>query len=165
MKILSLGHFNGTVMIFFRWDWKHNDGLLSKYFSQIFPSEGFSASGPTQPQNMPHGIFWWWQLQCQEFQRRFSNIQLHSLHYHDTQVCSQWDGFISKRVWGSRRGREGLRARLAKQVHHHHSHHEDKVEQAIVRVIMTQSQLVWSFESQGVSKILRSCRNFGKVNG
>ena len=30
---------------------------------------------------------------------------------------------------------------------------------------MTQSQLVWSFESQGVSKILRACRNFGKVNG
>ena len=29
----------------------------------------------------------------------------------------------------------------------------------------TQSQLVWSFESQGVSKILRACRNFGKVNG
>ena len=32
-------------------------------------------------------------------------------------------------------------------------------------VIKTQSQLVWSFESQGVSKILRACRNFGKVNG
>ena len=31
--------------------------------------------------------------------------------------------------------------------------------------LMTQSQLVWSFESQGVSKILRACRNFGKVNG
>ena len=30
---------------------------------------------------------------------------------------------------------------------------------------MSQSQLVWSFESQGVSKILRACRNFGKVNG
>ena len=63
-------------------------------------------------------------------------MHLHSLHYHDPQVCSQWDGFISKRVWGSRRGREGLRARLAKQVHHHHSHHEDMVEQAIIRVVM-----------------------------
>ena len=30
---------------------------------------------------------------------------------------------------------------------------------------MTQSQLVCSFQSQGVSKILRACRNFGKVNG
>ena len=29
----------------------------------------------------------------------------------------------------------------------------------------TQSQLVCSFQSQGVSKILRACRNFGKVNG
>ena len=33
------------------------------------------------------------------------------------QVCSQWDNFISMRVWGSGRGREGLRARLAKQVY------------------------------------------------
>ena len=30
---------------------------------------------------------------------------------------------------------------------------------------MTQSQLVFSFQSQGVSKIQRACRNFSKVNG
>ena len=30
---------------------------------------------------------------------------------------------------------------------------------------MTQSQLVFSFQSQGVSKILRACRNFVKVSG
>ena len=35
----------------------------------------------------------------------------------------------------------------------------------VLNKIMTQSQLVCSFQSQGVSKILRACRNFGKVNG
>ena len=74
-------------------------------------------------------------------------MHLQSLHYHDPQVCSQWDGFISKRVWGSRRGREGLRARLAKQVHHHHSHHEDMVEQAIVRMINDYREKVPSFKT------------------
>ena len=73
-------------------------------------------------------------------------MHLHSL-YHDPQVCSQWDGFISKRVWGSRRGREGLRARLAKQVHHHHSHHEDMVEQAIVRMINDYREKILSFKT------------------
>ena len=30
--------------------------------------------------------------------------------------------------------------------------------------VMTQSQLVCSFQSQGVNKILRACRNFGNVD-
>ena len=36
---------------------------------------------------------------------------------------------------------------------------------ARISLVKTQSQLVCSFQSQGVSKILRACRNFGKVNG
>ena len=40
-----------------------------------------------------------------------------------------------------------------------------KMAMTIMKVPRTQSQLVCSFQSQGVSKILRVCRNFGKVNG
>ena len=90
-------------------------------------------------------------------------MQLHSLHYHDPQVCSQWDGFISKRVWGSRRGREGLRARLAKQVHHHHSHHEDMVEQAIVRMINDYREKILSFKTmKALIKIINE-KNMGML--
>ena len=58
-------------------------------------------------------------------------LHYHSHHNHDNdQVCSQWDNFISKRVWGSGRGRQELRSRLAKQViddqHHDDQHHADK---------------------------------------
>ena len=56
---------------------------------------------------------------------------------------------------------------LSFKCHHHHRRGWSIVIsiQLLFRVFRTQSQLVWSFESQGVSKILRACRNFGKVNG
>ena len=47
----------------------------------------------------------------------------------------------------------------------HRSKRQGEVIHYTDTVDMTQSQLVCSFQSQGVSKILRACRNFGKVNG